>query len=633
MLFPRQPAPLAAPAASRPASAAEIDALRRFHLGTAPAEGGSPAGEVPTGLWSWVYGASATVGPPHRDEAAAAVLPLDVTTPLRSLWSLLAPRRIAARRAWLSEGQRLARGLRALLQREPGASAEYGADHGAEHGAERLRHGLGALGDRFVDTAALSSSLGDGPSRMSPERRRRIERALERLEAAGANAEGDGVLVCEGALAHRFGVGALAAALEGPDAPPRLELDDDPCGHLAHLFDREAEAVAADIAAVRVARLELDDSYRPELHDAALGTFDWQAFHRDELPLLPPLVAVLGADSMAGPSLGPLFRLLLSARPVQVVVLLDPAASPGAGVGMASSAYRFEPGLLALGLRCALVHQGSIARPEELARAFERAAEAPCAALHVLATPALAGRGREQHAEDAAALDRVAVASRAHPLFLFDPTVEADDPERLRLDDAIDTGADGASLALEVGATDGAAAPTTACCTFADYALASGCFARDLLAIDDQLAHDHLVPIDAWLERPQSETRGLVPFVWAVIAPGGAPNDVALRRLAVSRRLALCARDRLDTWRTLQRLAGIHHPQLDAVRAAEREAAHQRATEETARLGAEHARELEEQRKAVAGEVVTRLVAALLGDGATAPARAGAADASPDPDA
>jgi hypothetical protein len=616
-----QPPALRAPAAHRQASPDEIERLERFHLGLGSGEHPTLDRTLEVGLWSWLLGASEEQLS-EREADSGRGLPADVDVPLVQLWERLSRRTAGAREPWLVEARRLGGRLRALLDRHPAATEGAVTEGAATEGAaiERLRHGLGDLGSRFVDPRVLSSSLRASASGMPALERERIERVLEqldRLDRLDAPLARPGLLLCERGLARRFGVGLPNGSWSNLDPTPCVEVTDDPCGSLAEAFDRVAREIAEQVAAVRVARLELDRSFDPELHDPALASFDWQAFHADELSLLPPLIAVLAADSVTGDSLGALLGLLRSGRPVHVVVLVDPAAGADTGLGASRDADPFDLGLLALGLRRAIVHHGSLACPEALDHAFSRAAAATCGCLHVIAAPSLARADLETCEPpnaDAGALDRLAVASRAHPVFFSEPFDFVAATGGLRLG-AGSGGSVSASLAGsgrfqvadEVG---GASSRLETTCTFADYALACGGFASDFLAVGDDVEQPGLVPMEDWLARAEPETRELVPFVWAVVDEREDGESVhRLRRLATTRRLALCTRERLDTWRMLERLAGSGRARDVATAVAE--------PEEQASAGP-HAQDQastnDDQRRAVAQEVVAKLVAALLAE-------------------
>jgi hypothetical protein len=115
------------------------------------------------------------------------------------------------------------------------------------------------------------------------------------------------------------------------------------------------------------------------------------------------------------------------------------------------------------------------------------------------------------------------------------------------------------------------------------------------------------VPIADWLELPPERSTGALPFVW------GVDEEGRLRRLLVRQRLALQTRDRLDYWRTLQQLAGIHDPYVETAHARDRRDYEERLQQERERLEQEHRDALASQRQDVARDVVQRLLRGLEG--------------------
>jgi hypothetical protein len=80
------------------------------------------------------------------------------------------------------------------------------------------------------------------------------------------------------------------------------------------------------------------------------------------------------------------------------------------------------------------------------------------------------------------------------------------------------------------------------------------------------VATEALLPLAEWLDLTADAPRHRLPFIWAIgpapdgaqdADPGGAAPDGEAVRLVLSRRLALACLDRLDSWRTLRRLAGV----------------------------------------------------------------------------
>ncbi|HEX6200589.1 MAG TPA: hypothetical protein VF150_10020 [Thermoanaerobaculia bacterium] len=575
-----------------PAPALDRAAVRRFHLGAPGAPvGGVPAGAVPAAL-------QALRG------AAAAAAPAD---PLALLRRTLAESRRAAREAFARQARELAAQAELLLEAERQKTPE-GRDPG------RLGSAMGSLSGRFVDASALSGVLGErrGGVPLPPARIRDLQEALELLrEAAGGPS---GAVPGSGpVLVHNGTLPRLVAPLEvadGPTAsdspgPPAGSFDawttlesSDPCRVAAEVFDRAAEGTARLLRAARRVRLEAAGEYDPARHDALLGAdggpaaLDWQAFSPAELALVPPVVTLESADQLAERGMVSLARLLSSGRPVQVVVVADPAASPGgAAEGEPLAGYRLEPAYLGLALREAFVQQGAITRPEDLAAGFRRAVAGSRAGLHVVdaAPPDVPGLAP-------AAVAGAAVDGRAHPVFRYDPEAGATWPDRMTLGEN--------PAPREDWPEAGGAGPFT----FADYALLAPALGPCFLAVPAGLAEDDdLVTVPEWLGLSPEEALQKVPAVRA------ADRDGRPLRLAVSRPLALACRDRLGFWRTLQELSGVRSEHVLRAEERLREEIDARIEAERRGLETEHAAALERVRREAVEDVVSRLTAGLLG--------------------
>ena len=118
---------------------------------------------------------------------------------------------------------------------------------------------------------------------------------------------------------------------------------------------------------------------------------------------------------------------------------------------------------------------------------------------------------------------------------------------------------------------------------------------------------DDLVPVADYLEADPGTIERLVPFVW------GIGKDGRLVKLVISRMLVFACRDRLNYWRTLQELAGVHNFYVET--AVERVLEDARAAAETEReeLLKAHEHELDSARSEAAGEAMGQLVDVLMG--------------------
>jgi pyruvate-ferredoxin/flavodoxin oxidoreductase len=161
------------------------------------------------------------------------------------------------------------------------------------------------------------------------------------------------------------------------------------------LWEGHAAAMAAECALVRRARLERDDEYDPEEHDAQFERFGWRDFDDEERALCPPVLVFGGDGALTGEGLASLSDLLAGDRPLKVVLLDNQVASECGGAA-GTTAYagqrgaenggrpRLEPALLGLAHRGAFVLQGSPAAPAHLLDGVRRGLASPRPALFVL---------------------------------------------------------------------------------------------------------------------------------------------------------------------------------------------------------------------------------------------------------
>ncbi len=622
-----QPAPpLRSPAAARAEpDPGRLRALRRFHFGLAAADpaaadapvsaDASTAGEATVRLvpaWLPELGDGSGDGTTENRAALSATAAEpgadELLLSLRELVDAVAASRTLARERFRGEVAALATGLRAMLVRDRRSQ---------DGGGEDLTHALGGLGDRFLDPKALAERVrSHGREAMPAGRRERIGRALELLEVAAADVAAPvPTVICEPALAQLLDLG------EGNGSPAvdfELVLRDQPLDALGHRFDQLARETAEILAAMRVARLELEGSYDPELHDLALARFDWQYFQRQELSLLPGLIALVSWETAAGSAMSALSQLLLSGRPVHILVPANPLAHVFSGDGGSRSATRLELGYLGLSHRGAFVHQGSTGALERLRSGYQRAVAASAAALHVVAAPRSESPRRGSPRLDPERLAGAALSGRAHPIFVFDPATTGDWEGHLDLSGNPDACSDWPGIEHPVE-RDGAPSTLALTFTFADLALLSGRFASEFWPLEAGIGPEAVTPLPDWLALVPEQAERVVPFVWAKDDGG------QLTRLAVSRRLALACGDRLDFWHTLQHLAGIHDAlaaagRADAAAEPQPAAAHsdpktvdpKTVDPETVGPETDAQGTLAAQRRQVAAEVVNRLMKHLL---------------------
>ena len=480
-------------------------------------------------------------------------------------------------------------GLQSLLEIEKSKSADANEPASVESSV--------GPGSRHLDTSALSGMLErrvHGSVEMPVERRVRIELALQDL----LDWEDDPVLV-------RF-VGQLDDPWFSKQSSLELVDSNDPCKTASEVFDRYAAGFARLFAASRVAALEIDGAYNSGVHDSWFANFDWQAFSNDEMQLVTPVVALVSADYLAADGLSSLSRLLGSRLPVHVLSWVRAYDNPGAQPGEDPfDSYRFELAYFGVGHRQVVVAQTSAARHEDLLSGFLCALDSNRASLHLI------NRGTQTKTKkpllDAWFVASAALESRAHPFILVNPEAGDHAAERVSFGGNPQAANDWPVEKLEYRSADGEVTEMDLAFTFADYALLMPALHEHFRMVPAGYESTNLVPVDQYLGLEEEHVDRSVPYIW------GIDDQDVLVRLVVSRALVFACRDRLNYWRTLQELAGIHNFYVEE--AIDRVCREQQAVVETEReqLLKAHEEQLENARSEAAGEVMGQLVDVLMG--------------------
>ena len=478
-------------------------------------------------------------------------------------------------------------GLQSLLDVEKAKSAGTN-----EPGSEKTSVGPGS---HHFDSGALSEILEhrvQGSVVMLAERRVRIERALEELQA--------------------WKDAPVLVRFVGPDPGfgnlPELELinSDDPCATATEVFARDAADFARLFAALRISALEIDANYTPAIHDSWFASFDWQAFSSEEMQLITRVVALVSADYLAGDGLSSFSHLLGSRLPVHVLSWVRAYDNPAAKAGENPfDSYRFELGNFGIGHRQVVVAQSSAARHEDLLSGFLCALDSNRTSLHLI------NRGTQSKTKkpllDAWFVASAALEGRAHPFILVNPDAGDHAAERVSFGGNPQAESDWPVEKLEYRNADGEVTEMDLAFTFADYALLIPTLHEHFRMVPVGFESADLVPVDQYLDSEEELVDHAVPYIWAI------DDQDVLVRLVVSRALVFACRDRLNYWHSLQELAGIQNFYVEE--AIDRIIEEQRVAIEAEReqLLKEHEEQLESARSEAAGEAMGQLVDVLMG--------------------
>jgi ferredoxin len=551
----------------------------------------------------------------QRMPQAAAVIGLDECAVLRLQAAALSRARGPRRFAFREEVRTLLVRLEELLQLDRFHSPEG-------QSAEALSAAFGESEASRIDTAAMSQLVPEyhGSKRLDPDRRERVTRTVATLRGwlDGTTTEPECVIVHPGLL-----------SVEGSLPTARTVRHPEPLRAAVGLFDGLAQRMTDVIRAARIARLEKDNAYDPEIHDKVLARFDWQALSEDELRLVPPVIAVENGARLRERSLAAFSALLRSGRPVQVLALENGAGVAEEDSWEALSGYHPGLGYLAVAHREAFVLQSTLAHPDRLLDGLTRMADATAPAVALVAVPGWTVP--VPHWVQLAASH----FGRAFPLFRYDPLAGESWAERFDLSENPEPQqiwtTPPARCVDEAGEEKELGEPFT----FAHAAALDPSYRSHFRVLPIEAWDERQVPVARWVAAPSGERLRQVPFLWVV------NEDGVLARAILTREMAFACLDHMRAWRILQELGGEGNEYARRAAEAARTEAETRSAEARAALEAEHAAALQEAKTDAAAEVMERLVSVLTSDDAiaalsggtplVAPAPAAAAPAAPGP--
>ncbi|MCB9284168.1 MAG: ferredoxin [Lewinellaceae bacterium] len=511
------------------------------------------------------------------------VLPFNAQVPLFMLAALVHDHRSLHRRRIEGEVMHLSASLRNMLAIEEEKSPKAKS-------AEHLNDSMDFAGG-FLDFQEMSNLMPEsGSTQMPADRLQRLQKALDTLQQANALLfPHTAVFVMEKDLNTSLAFDWKSFL---PDAKVRSFAKGKVAESALEIFDQTAQNAAEFFAALRIAQLEIDNQYKPELHDDFFEHFSWAYFSESELAACPPVVMCADSTALLEQEWTAFSNILSSNRPIKALVLKNAEESDLEGV-----AFRQEPGAMAIAHRDAFVLQSASLHPSTLYQGLKDGMSGAYPALFHILSPAV----------DYSMLgNSAAVEGREFPGFTYDCRKGPKWGSRFDVQNNPDTHADWATVSLDYQGEDGVEGKMEMPFTFADYAALNPAFSNYFQLVPPAFWTDDLVPIEKYIQLPEADRYSKVPVIWMV----NTSNQLV--KAAVAWPLVQVCQERLDFWHFLQENAGVHsfHVEMATDRLREELAADYEA--EINALKAEHEKELEEARENAARDAMERLVAVLL---------------------
>ena len=323
--------------------------------------------------------------------------------------------------------------------------------------------------------------------------------------------------------------------------------------------------MAEGFRTIRIAEDLLKGDFSPGAAEEKYRYFDWQDFSDEEFHLCPPVVAIGGDGAMYDIGFQNLSRAMMSGKPIKVVVVDTQVYSNTGGQACTSGFFgqisdmaqfgkaikgkeeaRKEIGLIAMAHRTTYFMQSTIANANHMIEGFVQGLMSRRPALFNLYTSCQPehGIGDDMGHHQA----RLAVESRAYPLFRYDPDrgntvaecLDLDGNPALNLDwpvAKIDYVERGKQKQMEI--------PTT----FVDFAVTETRFRKHFRKVPRDAWNEDMMLVSDYLDLDEDDREGKVPYVWALDA------KQELSRLLVAEPMVRSAAERRDFWVMLKDLA------------------------------------------------------------------------------
>ncbi|PPQ37869.1 2-oxoacid:acceptor oxidoreductase family protein [Rhodoblastus acidophilus] len=329
------------------------------------------------------------------------------------------------------------------------------------------------------------------------------------------------------------------------------------------LFEGHMAKMAEGFKIVRMAEMELKGDFVEERDRAFFNRFTYEQFSDDEWALCPPVVSLGGDGAMYDIGFQNLSRMMMAGKPIKVLVVDTQVYSNTGGQACTSgfiaqvsdmapygaarhgkSEIRKEISLIGMAHRSSFVLQSTVAHVSHLLEGYIDGLNSRRPALFNIyaVCPPEHGVGDDRTVSQS----KLAVESRAYPLFRYDPDagVEFSACASLEGNPALDQ--DWPTYSLQYVDEKGAKATLDLPVTFADFAATEARFSKNFRKAPPETWNDAMLPLAELLDLPADERNGRFPYIWATDAKG------RLMRLIVSQELVNSCEERMQFWRQLK---------------------------------------------------------------------------------
>lgn len=345
---------------------------------------------------------------------------------------------------------------------------------------------------------------------------------------------------------------------------------------------------------MRMAWLESQSKYEPQVHDRFFAEFSWEHLSNDEVALCPPFVVNVVDQEDRQFYYSTLLPLVTSGLPVKVILEKTHFRNQFQSFSR-STALRcsLEIEMLPIALKGVYVIQDTVTRPQTVEH-LQKGLVSPRPGIFSLLNDPDVGRCEQ------------AVLSRAFPLFRYDPDQSDVFLKRFSLNENPDLNCVWSSTELEFMSASGKKDRLVKSVTFADFAAIESQYQNDFVDLPVEQMN-RAVPVDAYLEMRVADRHSKIPYVITMNAQGELVKKVPSRRIIAQ------TADKKHLWMSLCEMAGVHNPYLVEFEQALLQRAEQEKLQALASLRQEILGTLEQQKEEAVSQAMTQLASRLAG--------------------
>lgn len=478
--------------------------------------------------------------------------------------------------------------LRVECQKRPDATAP-----------DKLKDVYG-YGASFINFEKFSNVIPEASTEMMPpERLARIERTAAILGKADTYFTHD----CISVIAENIN-GKVIGDWSQIFTRSNIQVADKRivCSEAQNAFESHMRSMAELIGALRIARLEISERYRDEIHNAYFAGFDWRSFTMEEMMLCPPVLLIASADELMQHGLTDFSRLLSSHKPIKTVAVKSNVQITHHAEPTSQTPFSFpqELGAMAITHRNAYVFQSTSIHPDSLYEGLIKGISSFSPALFYILSP------KGDAVISGYAWAGSALESRAFPEFTYDQRRGVQWGSRFNVEKNPQASKDWPEYELNFADAHGQSMTMILPFTFADFASQDSFFAEHFLDVPAQFWSDDLVLYSDYLKMEPTEAYTKIPFIWMV------DRENQLHKVAVTHFLVLYGQERLDFWHFIQEFGGINSYHVERAIEKVRQEMLDEKQKELAVLNDAHQSEIEQVRQSTAREAMEKLSSILL---------------------